>query len=238
MFRLDGGSEYGGQKLLNFLQGRGIRLEPSVPYTPEQNGVSERSNRTIFEKLRSILHDTKAPKNLWPEIIQGIIHVTNRSATAALIDKTPYEALAEDIDRRLNPNATPISFKPSIEHLKVLGCCAIVHIQKQRRTISEKAEPRAEEGILVGFEGTKIYRVWIPGRRGITRTSTVTFDEDSNDELLEVDVIDDAIPYDNENPVTQEPFEFDLGVDMTCKTTLVYYLLYITTVCPTPHSSP
>jgi hypothetical protein len=27
-------------------------------------------------------------------------------------------------------------------------------------------------------------------------------------------------------------------VDMTCKTTLVYYLLYITTVCPTPHSSP
>jgi Reverse transcriptase (RNA-dependent DNA polymerase) len=213
MFRLDGGSEYGGQKLLNFLQGRGIRLEPSVPYTPEQNGVSERSNRTIFEKLRSILHDTKAPKNLWPEIIQGIVHVTNRSATAALDDKTPYEALAEDVDHRLNPNATPISFKPSIEHLRVLGCRAIVHIQKQRRTVSEKAEPRAEEGILVGFEGTKIYRVWIPGRRGITRTSTVTFDEESNDELLEVDVIDDAIPYVDENPVTQEPLEFDLGGD-------------------------
>jgi transposase InsO family protein len=48
MFRLDGGSEYGSQKLLNFLQERGIQLEPSVPYTPEQNGVSERSNRTIF----------------------------------------------------------------------------------------------------------------------------------------------------------------------------------------------
>ena len=29
-----------------------------------------------------------------------------------------------------------------------------------------------------------------------------------------------------------------LTVDMTCKTTLVYYLLYITTVCPTPHFSP
>jgi hypothetical protein len=184
-----------------------------VPYAPDQNGVCERSNRTIFEKLRSIFHDTKAPKNLWPEIIRGIIHVTNRSATTALETKTLYEALVEDIDRRLNSNATPISFEPSIEHLKVLGCRAIVHIQKQRRTISEKAEPRAEEGILVGFEGTKIYRVWIPGRRRITRTSTVTFDEESNDELLEVDIIDNAIPYIDENPITQEPFEFDLGGD-------------------------
>ena len=141
MFRLDGSSEYRGQKLLDFLQERGIRLEPSVPYTLEQNGVSERSNYTIFKKLWSILYNTKALKNLWPEIIQGIIYVTNRSATAALESKTLYKALAEDIDRRLNPNATPISFEPSIEHLKVLGCCAIVHIQKQRCIVSEKAEP-------------------------------------------------------------------------------------------------
>ena len=96
-----------------------------MPYAPDQNGVSERSNRTIFEKLRSIFHDTKAPKNLWPEIIRGIIHVTNRSATTALETKTLYEALVKDIDRRLNSNATPISFEPSIEHLKVLGCRAI-----------------------------------------------------------------------------------------------------------------
>jgi hypothetical protein len=69
MFRLDGGSEYRGQKLLNFLQGRGIRLELLVPYTPEQNRVSKRSNCTIFEKLWSILYNTKALKNLWLEII-------------------------------------------------------------------------------------------------------------------------------------------------------------------------
>ena len=51
MFRLDSGSEYGGQKLINFLEGQGIRLELSVPYTPKQNRVSKRSNCTIFEKL-------------------------------------------------------------------------------------------------------------------------------------------------------------------------------------------
>src|SRR5271165_3159368 len=54
MIQLDGGSKYGGQKLVDFLQNCGIRLEPTVPYTLEQNGVSERSNCVILEKLRSI----------------------------------------------------------------------------------------------------------------------------------------------------------------------------------------
>ena len=41
----------------------------------------------------------------------------------------------------------------------------------------------------------------------------MTFDEESNDELLEVDVIDNAIPYVDKNLITQEPFKFDLGGD-------------------------
>src|SRR3984957_2934310 len=178
MIRLDGGTKYGGDKLIQFLKDHGIRLEPTVLYTPEQNGVAERSNCTIFEKLRCILFDSKAPKDLWPEFLRGIIHIINQIATAALDSKTPYKALAKDIDRQLNPNLPPMSYKPSVKHIRVLGCRVTVHIQKGRRTISEKGEPRAEEGILVGFEGTKIYRVWIPGRRGITRTSTIKFTEE------------------------------------------------------------
>jgi hypothetical protein len=215
MIRLDGGNEYGGQKLLDFLEEHGIRLEPTVPYTPEQNGVSERSNRLIFEKLRSILYDSKAPKNLWPEFLHGIVHVTNRTATTSLDNITPYEALAKDADRRLNPNAPSMLYKPFIGHLRVLGCRAFVHIHKERRIVSEKGEPRAEEGILVGFEGSKIYRVWIPGRRGITRTSTVTFDEgeESYDELVEVNVIDDAVPYVSLDSATEESLDFEIEGD-------------------------
>ena len=90
-----------------------------------------------------------------------------------------------------------------------------MHIQKPRRVVSEKGEPRAEEGILVGFEGTKIYRVWIPGRRGITRTSTVTFDEDEEPqyELVEVDVIDDAILYIDQDPAAGESLDKEFEGD-------------------------
>src|SRR3984957_1954616 len=208
MIRLDGGTEYGGDKLIQFLKNHGIRLEPTVPYTPEQNGVAERSNRTIFEKLRCILFDSKAPKDLWPEFLRGIIHITNRIATAALDSKTPYEALAEDIDCQLNPNLPPMSYKPSVKHIRVLGCRATVHIQKGRRTISEKREPRAKEGILVGFEGTKIYKVWIPSQRGITRTSTIKFtEEEPLEELVEVDVVADPIAFDGLDQEAKESFD-------------------------------
>ena len=64
MIQLDSSTKYRGDKLIQFLKNYGIRLEPTVPYTPEQNGVAERSNCTIFEKLRCILFDSKAPKDL------------------------------------------------------------------------------------------------------------------------------------------------------------------------------
>jgi hypothetical protein len=56
-----------------------------------------------------------------------------------------------------------------------------VHIQKERHTQSDKLGDRAEVGILVGYEGDNIYRVYVPSRRGnkIVRSSTVTFNENN-----------------------------------------------------------
>ena len=62
--QLDNGTEYGGDKLISFLKERGIKLEPTVPYTPEQDGVSERSFRTLLERVRTIAIDYRIPKNL------------------------------------------------------------------------------------------------------------------------------------------------------------------------------
>ena len=110
---------------MNFATERGIKLEPTVPYTPEQDGVAERGFRTIFEKVRCIVSDLAIPKNLWPELVRAIVYITNRSATSVLKSMTPIEAL----NRQTNPK----DFKPpSVAHLKVLGCLTIVHIQKER----------------------------------------------------------------------------------------------------------
>lgn len=42
----------------------------NVPYTSQQNGVSERMNRTLFDKARSMLSDSELPKKTVGRISQ------------------------------------------------------------------------------------------------------------------------------------------------------------------------
>ena len=96
--------------------------------------------------------DSKVPKNLWPEILNGIIHVINRTTTSAVDSMTPYEAFYSQLEKgKLH--------KPSVAHLRVLGCKVFVYTPKERRIKSAKFNNRAEEGILLRFEGNYIYKV-------------------------------------------------------------------------------
>ena len=154
--RFDGGTEYGGSKLVKYAREHGILLEPTVPYTPEQDGVAERGFRTLFERVRTIAIDYDISKSLWPELVSGMVHVINRTATTSIKgDYTPLQALER---HKLGDKVK----KSSIAHIRALGCKAFVHIQKPRRVQSEKLADRAEIGILVGFEGEHIYRVYVP----------------------------------------------------------------------------
>jgi hypothetical protein len=47
--RSDNGGEFVSKKFDNFLHDSGIQRQTSAPYTPQQNGVVERTNRTIME---------------------------------------------------------------------------------------------------------------------------------------------------------------------------------------------
>lgn len=52
----------------------------------------------------------------------------------------------------------------------------VVHILKEKRT---KVEERSWQGILVGYKGTKNYRIYNPVTSKVTVTSQVTIDEKS-----------------------------------------------------------
>lgn len=54
-FRSDNGREFLNKQFDEFLNKNGIKRQLSVPYTPQQNGVAERANRTIVEMARSML---------------------------------------------------------------------------------------------------------------------------------------------------------------------------------------
>ena len=67
--RSDNGGEYTSNAFESYLKKEVVRHEYTIPKTPEQNGVSKRMNRTLVEKVRSMLTNSKLPHRFWAEAL-------------------------------------------------------------------------------------------------------------------------------------------------------------------------
>ncbi|KAK1616885.1 hypothetical protein QYE76_022402 [Lolium multiflorum] len=76
--RTDNGTEFKNYTTQEFVDDEGIKHEFSAPYTPQQNGVVERKNRTIIEMARTMLSEFNSPHNFWGEAISTAVHYSNR----------------------------------------------------------------------------------------------------------------------------------------------------------------
>ncbi|XP_015167212.1 uncharacterized protein [Solanum tuberosum] len=92
VIRSDNGTEYTSEKFNKFCNEAGIEHQLTTPYTPQQNGVVERKNRTLMEMTRCLLHEKGLPKKFWAEAANTAIFLLNRLPTKALQKKTPFEA--------------------------------------------------------------------------------------------------------------------------------------------------
>ncbi|MCO5558141.1 hypothetical protein L7F22_011718 [Adiantum nelumboides] len=115
--RTDRGGEYMSGAFKDFLGKKGIKHQCTMPYTPQQNGVAERKNRSLMEMAKCMLKAKSLPHKLWMEAVACAAHVLNRCPTRALKTITPYESW---YDR-----------KPSVSYLRVFGCLAYAHIPQQ-----------------------------------------------------------------------------------------------------------
>ena len=61
--RTDNGLEFCSNDFNTLCKAEGIVRHLTVPGTPQQNGVAERMNRTIMEKVRCMLSNAKLPKS-------------------------------------------------------------------------------------------------------------------------------------------------------------------------------
>jgi transposase InsO family protein len=77
--RTDNASEFKNYAMEDFVCEEGINHEFFAPYTPQQNDVVERKNRTITEMARTMLDEYKSPHNFWGEDIATAVHVSNRA---------------------------------------------------------------------------------------------------------------------------------------------------------------
>lgn len=91
ILRSDNGKEYVNSNMQSYLEAKGICLETTSPYCPEQNGKSERDNRTIVESARTMMQAKKLPLNLWAEATNTAVYVLNKTCLGRKDRKTPYE---------------------------------------------------------------------------------------------------------------------------------------------------
>ncbi|OWY98831.1 hypothetical protein PHMEG_00030299 [Phytophthora megakarya] len=112
--------------------------------SPQQNGVTERIDRTIMENARSMLHYKGVSAMWWVEVVNTAVYLINRSTNCMRSTTTLYE----------------LSFKtkPSRNHLRVFGSIGYAHVDKFRRT---KLEAKSFKCMFLGYaEDSKGYRVY------------------------------------------------------------------------------
>jgi len=84
--RTDRGGEYNSNEFKEFCREHGIKRQLTTAFTPQQNGVAERKNRTIMNMVRASLLEKEVPRTFWPDAVQWVNHILNRSPTLTVKD--------------------------------------------------------------------------------------------------------------------------------------------------------
>nr|GEX20160.1 copia-type polyprotein [Tanacetum cinerariifolium] len=90
--RSNRGGEFLSKEFNKFCEDNRIRRFLTAPYSPQQNGVVERKNRTILNMVRSMLKTKKMPKEFWAEAVDCAVYLLNWCPSKSSDNKTPQEA--------------------------------------------------------------------------------------------------------------------------------------------------
>jgi hypothetical protein len=170
-FRCDNGKEYVNAKVKEFLADHGIRFELTAAYSPSQNGVAERLNRTLIEHARAMLAEHNLPLFLWPEAVAYTTFLKNRSPTRALTDPiTPDEAFWKK--------------KPDVSTLQEFGSpCWVLKQDGKPGKLFLKTRPFIFTGLT---DESRTWRYYNPGAHTIQTSRNITFAPDTPAESSEI----------------------------------------------------
>jgi hypothetical protein len=161
ILRSDRGGEFLAKSFQGVCDSAGIKHQFTAPYTPQQNGVVERKNRTVMEMTRALLKSMEIPSRFWAEAVRHSVYLMNRLPTKAMGYRTPYEAWN--------------GRRPNLSHLRVFGCkghvkCVKPHLKK----LEERSMPMVYFGTE---EGSKAHRMYDPQNNKTVVSRDVVFEE-------------------------------------------------------------
>ncbi|GKD00913.1 putative ribonuclease H-like domain-containing protein, partial [Tanacetum coccineum] len=190
IIRCDNRTEFTNNDMNQFCGMKGIKREFSVARTLQQNGVTERKNRTLIEAARTMLADSLLSTTFWAEAVNTACYVHNRVLVTKPHNKTPYELLHGRL--------------PSISFMRPFGC--LVTILNTLDPLG-KFDGKANKGFLVGYSiNSKHFRVFNTRTRKVEENLHINFLENKPnvagsrpDWLFDIDLLTNTMKYE---PVT------------------------------------
>jgi transposase InsO family protein len=121
--RSDNGTEFKNSQIESFLEEEGIKHEFSSPYTPQQNGVVERKNRTLLDMARTMLDEYKTsdrfgPRRSKPLATPSTGYIFTESSRRHLMNSSPVKSPMFHILESLVANA--LFLLKEVENLNLL----------------------------------------------------------------------------------------------------------------------
>lgn len=159
-FRCDNGHIISNE-IVRYFEEKEIQFEFTIRYTPEQNGVEERMNRTILERARCMILSCNLGKIFWSEAVLAAVYLINRSPTSALNEDVPARQWFNE----------PIK----LSKLKVFGCLAYLRMPKE--LITGKFESRSKKCYFIGYCPNG-YKLWCPQERKILYGKDIIFNKE------------------------------------------------------------
>ena len=157
--RSDNGGEYIDGGFSEYCAAQGIRMEKTIPGTPQQNGVAKCMNRTLNERARSMRLHAGLPKTFWADAVSTAAYLINRGPSVPMEFKLPEEVWS----------GKEVKFS----HLKVFGCVSYVHVDSDA---CSKLDAKSKICFFIGYGDEKFgYRFWDEQNRKIIRSRNMIF---------------------------------------------------------------
>ncbi|THH17196.1 hypothetical protein EW146_g3579 [Bondarzewia mesenterica] len=156
----DNGTEFVNEAWRKWCRQKGIIHETSTPYSPSQNGMSERGNHTWTEHAHCMMHNGSVPSHLWAEAIATAVYLQNVQPSARHPDKSAWEII--------------FGHRPHVEHLRAYGSIAYAKIPDECHT---KLDGKTVKCMLVGYHGRTSYHLYEPNSGRVFVSRDVVFDE-------------------------------------------------------------
>jgi hypothetical protein len=155
VFMSDNGIEIASNAMGKYLAGRGIRQNFTAADSPQSNGMVERMNYTILDRIRTFVAHNNLNEHLWGELATTAVYLLNR--TPNMLGQTLYAGI--------------FAREPTLDYLREIGSKVIFYTHEKN-----KLQPRGAEGVLVGYDDQRrAYRIFVKRDRSIAISRDVKF---------------------------------------------------------------